>query len=103
MENKDISISEIRTAVNSILDFIEHDLQKNAVDLNKNFYWTVPYDDVYNVQKNPTDLYCGSLLDDVEFVKKMLLDKDTALPLMLLHVVPLLQYIALNSENFRNA
>lgn len=92
--NSTVNIGELRAVVNNIFDFIEKDLGKVNIDLTTNFYWSVPDNLLYAMDKEPTELDCGSLVDDWDFVKTAADKPEQAIPLTLLHVAPLLQALA---------
>ena len=93
MSNR-IELDVLRGVTNKILDFIEHDLQMKSVELPQNFYWSVPDDALYAMDKSPEELDCGSLVDDNDFVKSAHDDPDQAVPLVLMHVAPLLKALS---------
>ncbi|MFZ6776006.1 hypothetical protein ACO0LD_04180 [Undibacterium sp. Ji83W] len=91
-----INIAELRSIINSILSHVEDDLQLKEVDLTEDYYWAMPDDSLYAVLEDAKPPNIGSLCDDLEFIKPLLHDKTHAFPLMLIHVAPLLEYLALN-------
>lgn len=101
MENN-IDLSKLREAVNGILDNMENSLEIKNIAMKKNFYWEVDSDEVYRMDSRPILENVGSLLDDWGFVLAAGRDKSQALPLVFLHVAPLLRYIAetLSEEDF---
>ena len=91
MENaKQVDIRALRETVNAVLDFIERDLGKSAVPLPSNYYWVVPDEGLYSMGEPPRQLECGSLVDDLEFVQAAHTNRDQAIPLVLIHLAPLL-------------
>lgn len=92
--NNQIDITALREIINKILDFIEKDLGKKTVDLKHNYYWSIMDDALYAMEKKPTDLGCGSLIDDLEFTLNALKKSNQPLPIDLIHVAPLLHAIA---------
>jgi hypothetical protein len=95
MENaKQVDVRVLRETVNAVLDFIERDLGKSAVPLPSNYYWTVTDDALYSMSEPPKQLDCGSLVDDLEFVQAAYANREQAIPLMLIHLAPLLYALA---------
>src|SRR5262245_56752099 len=88
-----IQIDVLRKTINGILDFIEKDLGLSAVDLKRDHYWNVLDSDAYEIAK-PSELAAGSLQDDWEFLLAAEKDKAQQLPIMLIHVAPILQALA---------
>ncbi len=91
-----INIAELRSIINSILSHVEDDLQLKEVELTEDYYWAIPDDSLYAILEGANEPNIGSLCDDLEFGRHILNDKTRAFPLMLIHVAPLLQYLALN-------
>jgi hypothetical protein len=87
-----IQIDALRKVVNGIFDFIEKDLGISEVDLKKDHYWIFD-DDLYGMAR-PEELGAGSLQDDWEFLLSSAKDKAQQLPIMLIHVAPILQALS---------
>jgi hypothetical protein len=96
MENKKfmIKLDELQTVVNSIFNHIRSDLRLDEVELTADYYWDIPGSSLYAVGADMEAPTVGSLVDDLEFLRPLLTDQDQAVSLMLLHVAPLLRYIA---------
>jgi hypothetical protein len=88
-----IQIDALRRVINGIFDFIEKDLGVSEVDLKRDHYWNVLADDMYALAR-PEELGAGSLQDDWEFLLSSAKDKAQQLPIMLLHVAPILQALS---------
>lgn len=89
-----IKVSELRAIIDSILSHVENDLRLDEIELSEDYYWNIPDEALYSVGQNPSELTVGSLCDDLEFLRPLLKDKEQAFSLMLIHVAPLLRYIA---------
>lgn len=89
-----IEIDVLREVTNRILDFIERDLDIKSVELPHNFYWNVPDDVLYAMDKRPEELDCGSLVDDNDFVISGHKNPRQAIPLLLMHVAPLFKVLS---------
>jgi hypothetical protein len=89
-----INVHDLRIILNKIFTHITDDLKIDEIELIKNYYWEVPEDCLYSLEKDPSDFTSGSLVDDLDFLKPLLSDEDQAISLMLIHVAPLLRYIA---------
>lgn len=89
----EINIADLRLVVNRILDYIEHDLEQASVRLDEDNYWDVADEERYRFTKAPENFEHGQLYDDWEFLTSILKEKDQAIPLMLIHVAPLLRRI----------
>lgn len=89
-----VDVNVLREVTNRIFDFIQRDLELRVVDLPENFYWEIPDDDLYELGAEPKQLECGSLADDADFVRAAYEDQSQAIPLVLMHVAPLLRALA---------
>jgi hypothetical protein len=96
MEKNDIEINvpKWRSITNAILLHIEKDLRINDVSLDEDYYWAVAPEEFYEFRIAPTNLNVGSLCDDLEFLFPVERDERMAVSRMLLHVAPLLRYLA---------
>ena len=90
-----IKIRDLKLIVDAILTHITDDLGKDEIELTRDFYWEIPEDRLYLLEEDPSGFTMGNLLDDLEFLKPLLSDREQAVSLMLSHVAPLLRYIAL--------
>jgi hypothetical protein len=89
-----ISIDVLRKTINGIFDFIEKDLGVTKVDLKQNHYWSVTDDALYSMEYPPKESGVGSLVDDWEFVLSAYESADQQIPIMFIHIAPLLQALA---------
>ena len=90
-----IDIADLKEKINLILTHIAVDLGKNQVPLVEGFYWDVSDKDLYSTEKERPEFDVGSLVDDLDFLVSMSSERDQAVSLMLLHVAPILRYLAL--------
>ena len=88
-----IALSELRSSINAIFDHIENDLKIREIELEKNFYWEVDSESLFDTRSKPLLDSVGSLHDDWEFLSSVAIEKDQAVALMLTHAAPLLRYI----------
>lgn len=94
-KNSAINIGQLRTIIDSILSHIENDLQLKEIELSEDYYWNIADDVLYMGENKEEEITVGSLCDDLEFLMPLLHDKDHAFSLMLIHVAPILRYLAL--------
>lgn len=64
------------------------------MSLDEDYYWTVASEELYEFRTAPTNLNVGSLCDDLEFLSSLEGDEKMAVSRMLIHVAPLLRYLA---------
>ncbi len=91
----EIKVEDLKVCINSILDHIINDLKLSKIELDQDFYWQIPEDELFLLGTKPENLTMGSLIDDQDFLQTIMTDKECAISLMLLHAYPLLRYIAL--------
>jgi hypothetical protein len=103
MVDDGVRIDDLRQVVNRILDFIDKDLGMAVVPLERDYYWSIPEDTLYAMKQEPAQLDCGSLRDDLDFVRSAQRNPEEALPLVLLHVAPLLRALATSVPNFTSS
>lgn len=96
-----IDINALRTVTNRILDFIERDLGMTSVELSHNLYWSADDDDLYEMNKDP-QFNVGSLIDDLEFTTAAHRDPNEAIPLVLMHVAPLLKALSTAVPSYKS-
>lgn len=76
MDNQmNIEISQLRSVLNMLLDYIEHQGGK-TVHLDADAYWFISRDTVFDPYTESTELSMGQLSDDWESLKKILDKKE---------------------------
>ena len=96
-----VDIQILRKYVDRIFGFIEHDLKFDRIAIDRDFYWSISDDELSDVAKLPAEAVVGSLRDDWEFVLNAFPNEEQAIPVMLIHVAPLLQWLANAVPSFR--
>lgn len=89
-----IDIAALQKQVNAIFDHILQIQEVEKVNLEEDYYWHMDNDNLYDVTKDPSNMGIGSLVDDLEFLSGDISDISNTSPLMLMHVAPLLEYLA---------
>jgi len=72
MENNKIEIR--RNDLKKILYALINELDKsqnNSFLLEKDLYWNIPFDELFNVYEEPKDITIGSIAEDWEFLQKI--------------------------------
>lgn len=90
-----INLQEVRTALNAVLDHLTNDLKLSTVEIDpeRNLYWHVPVNEVYDMSKAPQGMDVGKLSDDSDFVKLIRRGEAGDAAYNLVHIAPLLRYI----------
>lgn len=70
--NTHIKIVDIKKIIEILLTKLDSMDNDNSLILDKDLYWNIVDDEVYNVYKNPTELTIGSLVEDWEFLQKVI-------------------------------
>ena len=97
----EIDVRQLKAAVDAVLDHLVEDLhlEKISIDKNQDFYWDCPYTQLCDVSKKPTDLDMGRLTDDVDLIRTVRRGGSADGSYNLVHVFPLLRYIAENIKH----
>jgi hypothetical protein len=96
MPSHEIDVRVLKDAVNAILDHLIEDLRLEKVTIKEtdDFYWHCPAKELFDISKKPVGLDVGRLTDDVDFVKLITRGQSGDISYNLVHVAPLLTYIA---------
>jgi hypothetical protein len=96
MHNTEIDLKVLKNAVDAVLDHLMEDvgLEKVKIDDGEDFYWDCEGPEKYDSLKKPADLSVGRLSDDVDFMKLIRRGEGGDVSYNLVHVAPLLRYIA---------
>ena len=95
-----INVDVLRKVINGVLDFVEKDLGQKEVELKQNYYWSIADKVLYAMEKSPEQLDVGSLKDDWDFVLSASQSADQQIPIMLIHIAPLLQALSQAVPNY---
>lgn len=96
-----VSIQVLRSVTNAIFDFIETELKIEDISLENDEYWSIPDDALYKIQCEPSVLDCGSLLDDLHFIKVAYQENAQSIPATLVHLAPILHHISKTIPNYK--
>ena len=92
----DIDLKVLRSAIDAILDHLIEDLgiEKVEIEDDHDYYWHCPASEVHDMAKKPVGIDVGRLSDDIDFVKLIQRGQSADVSFNLVHVAPLLRYIA---------
>ncbi len=79
---------------NLIFDHILNVLNVKSVELTKDMYWSISQNDLYDIESEPKNFGIGQLYDDMDFLLKVLSDDSQAVPLMMMHLAPIFEYLS---------
>jgi hypothetical protein len=96
MDYAEIDVRAPKDAVNAVLDHLIDDLgyDKVSIEESSDYYWNCPHSQIHDMSKSPTGLDGGRLSDDLDFVKLVKRGQSADVSYNLVHVAPLLRYIA---------
>lgn len=92
----EIQLAELKAVVNALLDRLIAETEAGVVKISeeRDYYWEVPAKNLFLVHTQPAQLDIGRLSDDWTFLRPLLLDRQQAFPLMLMHIAPILRYLS---------
>ena len=95
-----IDISELRKVIDLIFESVQEGRPDGVINLEQDYYWEPFHEKIYNVSEalDPKSFSMGSLVDDWQFLQKVLGDESMAVQPMFMHVYPLLRYLAYKSS-----
>lgn len=96
MPNYDIDLKVLKNAVNAVLDHLIEDkvLERVSIAETEDFYWDYMVPEMYDTTKKPAELSVGRLSDDADFVKLVYRGQSADISYNLVHIAPLLRYLA---------
>jgi len=75
MENKtEITNNDLKNILLALINKLEI-LGNSSFSLDKDLYWNIPDEELYNVYKDPKDISIGSIKEDWDFLQKILIEK----------------------------
>jgi hypothetical protein len=96
MVSAEIDVRALKNAVNAVLDhlIVDFGIEKVAIEGQEDFYWSCPPAEKYDTSKKPSEWWTGRLSDDMDFTKLIQRGQSGDISYTLVHVAPLLRYIA---------
>ncbi|MVU77101.1 hypothetical protein GPX89_07550 [Nocardia sp. ET3-3] len=77
--NLDVSLTELRRAFNLLLDHVEAATEGDVVRLDEDYFWSIPQDELYVVDRVPSNLTIGQLSWSWQHLTDLLADADQAI------------------------
>ncbi len=71
-----VPLAELREAFDIVLNHIEAATKSSAVDLEEDYFWSIPPATQYDVYDSPADLTIGQLSESWQNIKDLLADPD---------------------------
>lgn len=70
--NMILKVLDIKKLINVLSDELNELNDTDTFEFGDDLYWNIPDKDLYNPYKEPTELTMGSLIEDWEFLQKVL-------------------------------
>ena len=86
-----VKLKDLLLFAEKIIKHLEKEGVKE-IELEKDFYWDIPYPQIYDMNSDPSELLVGQLYDDLEFLKKMLEDDGEPIGHALVWLSSILRY-----------
>ena len=92
-----INLSELKTALNTVIDHLRSTNEIETVELEENFYWKVSEADYYatHLESTKVGLVIGSLSDDWEFTGYLAKKDPDPVSYQLIELAPIINAIGL--------
>ncbi|MCP9621934.1 hypothetical protein FOH10_31265 [Nocardia otitidiscaviarum] len=75
----DVSLTELRRSFNLLLDHVEATTGGDIVRLDEDYFWSIPQDELYVVDRVPPNLTMGQLSWSWQHLTDLLADPDQAI------------------------
>ena len=87
-----IDLVKLKESLNVLLDHVI-DSGISSIALEQQYYWQVDAKDRFDLKKKPADLVVGDLFDELDFVERVLLKKQSTVAYTLTELAPILEYV----------
>ncbi|MFE4517883.1 hypothetical protein ACFRMQ_27255 [Kitasatospora sp. NPDC056783] len=88
-----VSPAELRRSFDVLMCRVEAATAGGAVTLDKDYFWSVPPDERYDVTRKPGELTIGQLSESCRHLRDLLADEDRALGYHLVWLADVLRAI----------
>jgi hypothetical protein len=92
----EINIDELQLILSQLLSRLK-EIKGTHIELNNDFYWDIPSEELYNPYQEPKELTLGKLSDDWQEIKRLTDNQLDAIPYDLKRISNILK--ALSIEN----
>jgi hypothetical protein len=92
----EIKLGELKSVIGVLLDkaIAASDNGILSIPDNRDYHWDVPTQEISLPDKQPPQPVAGRFSDDWEFLRPMLQKKEQVIVYTLVHVAPILRYLA---------
>jgi len=94
--DQEVNLHELKTVALALIDsaISANNGPSVRIEPTSDFYWEVPSESLHVDRDEQPKLDVGRLADDWEFIRPIAADANAATPLALIHLAPLLRYLA---------
>lgn len=87
-----VKVSELRQAANTLFDHLEQS-GHSEVDVEHDYYWSIPDKDLYLPYERPSELTLGQLSSDLEEIKRINAHEKPPVGYALVWLATLLRFV----------
>jgi hypothetical protein len=91
-----VSLAELRRSIDALLRHVEASASGDAIALDKEYFWSISPDELYDVYKEPGNLTIGQLSESWHHLRDLLADQDRAVGYHLVWLADVLRAIGQN-------
>ncbi|MFF0531144.1 hypothetical protein ACFYT3_22495 [Nocardia amikacinitolerans] len=73
-----VSLTELRKSIDLLMDHLDSAADGDTLHLDQDYFWSIPQDELYDVNRTPADLTVGQLSWSWEQLTALLADPDRA-------------------------
>ncbi|GAB4582259.1 hypothetical protein Ntsu_00910 [Nocardia sp. IFM 10818] len=88
-----VPLAELRRSFEVLLDHVEAVAGTGVVSLDKDYFWSVPAEQLYDINSEPSDLTIGQLSESWQHMRDLLTNQDRALSYHLVWLADVLRAI----------
>jgi hypothetical protein len=88
-----VSFTELRRSLDIVLNHIEAATNDPAIELDKDYFWSIPPNELYDVYNSPADLTIGQLSESWQNIRDLLADPDRVIGYHLVWLADVLRAI----------
>ncbi|MFD6356871.1 hypothetical protein [Nocardia tengchongensis] len=88
-----VPLAELRRSFNLLLDHVEAATEGDVVRLDEDYFWSIPQDELYDVNSVPSNLTVGQLSWSWQHLTDLLADPDQAIGYHLVWLAEVLRAI----------
>lgn len=88
-----IRLDEIKKITDRLFEHVIAERGETSICIDKNFYWNIPFEALFDMEMSPQNLDIGSLSDDWSFLSKLVDEKKMPLARQFVELATLLRVI----------